>query len=44
MRILGERIAQRSFVIHEEPDGFGLELVQIEPRGAKADLHGQIRM
>jgi hypothetical protein len=43
MRILGERIAQRGFIVHEEAECFGLEFVQIEPRG-KADLHGQVSM
>ena len=43
VRVLRERIAQRGFVVHEEADGFGFQLVQIEPRG-KADLHGQVRM
>ena len=41
MRVFRERIAQRGFIVHEEADGLGFQLVQIEPRG-EADLHGQV--
>jgi hypothetical protein len=43
VRILGEGVAQRSFVIHKEAHRFRFQLVQIEPR-SKTDLHGQIRV
>lgn len=41
--VFRERIAQRSFVVHEKADRLGFQLVQIEARG-ETDLNGQVVM